>query len=68
MKALTISIGGMSCNHCVGAVNKALAGMPGVTVDQVAIGSATVQYDETATSPEQIAAVVEDEGYTVTAS
>lgn len=65
MKALTISISGMSCNHCVGAVKKALTAAPGVAVEQVTIGSATVQYDETATSPEQIAAVVEDEGFTV---
>lgn len=66
MTALTMKINGMSCNHCVGAVTKALTAVNGVVVDQVAIGSATVHYDETRTSPAQITLAVEDEGYAVT--
>ncbi len=41
---ITIPIGGMSCQHCVASVDKALSGMPGV--ESVAVnlqqGSAVV--------------------------
>jgi copper chaperone len=66
MTQLTMQIGGMSCNHCVGAVTKALQSVKGVVIEQVAIGSATVSYDESATSPAQITLAVQDEGYPVT--
>lgn len=68
MTQLTMHISGMSCGHCVGAVKKALEGTTGVTVDQVVIGSATVRYDESATSPDQIRHAVEEEGYAVTSA
>lgn len=68
MTQLTMQIGGMSCGHCVGAVKKALEGVNGVAVDQVAIGSATVRYDATATSADQIKQAVEAEGYPVTSA
>ena len=68
MTQLTMQIGGMSCGHCVGAVKKALEGVNGVAVDQVAIGSATVRYDATATSAEHIKQAVEAEGYPVTSA
>ncbi len=65
MTQLTMNISGMSCGHCVGAVKKALTGVQGVHVEQVAIGSAVVAYDPAATSVEQITSAVEDEGYAV---
>lgn len=68
MTRLTMEIGGMSCGHCVGAVKGALQGVPGVEVEQVAVGSAVVAYDPDRVSPEAIARAVADEGYQVTAS
>jgi len=68
MQQLAIEIGGMSCGHCVKAVNTALTAMDGVTVEQVAIGSATVAFDPARTSASQITQVVEDEGYQVLAT
>jgi copper chaperone len=65
MDRIKLKIDGMSCGHCVSAVDKALKGLDGVKVEQVAIGTATVSYDPGATSPEQITQAVEDEGYTV---
>ena len=65
MTTISMNISGMSCNHCVGAVTKALQSVDGVVVEQVTIGSATVSYDESRTSPAQIAEAVEDEGYAV---
>ena len=38
----TFAVEGMSCQHCVGAVEKTLSALPGVEVGEVAIGRATV--------------------------
>ena len=45
-----MQITGMTCGHCVAGVTRALKGVPGVTVDQVVIGTASVAYDPTATT------------------
>lgn len=65
MDRVKLTIQGMSCGHCVSAVDKALKRMDGVQVEQVAIGSATVSYDPAATSTDKITKAIEDEGYTV---
>lgn len=61
----TLEISGMSCNHCVGAVRRALESVEGVKVDDVQIGSATVTFDPARTSPEAVVSAVEDAGYEV---
>ena len=66
MQRVTMDIEGMSCGHCVRGVNQALAALDGVTVEQVAIGKATISYDPATTTTERIAQAVADEGYTVT--
>lgn len=63
MKETTIAVEGMSCGHCVAAVKGALQGLDGVEVREVKVGSATVDYDPQAVTPEQIAAAIESEGY-----
>ena len=63
MERLKLEIGGMTCGHCVKAVNGALAGLPGVTVERVEIGSAEVSYDPARTSEQAIVDAVADEGY-----
>jgi copper chaperone len=63
MERLNLSITGMSCGHCVGAVAGALKELAGVRVENVAVGSATVAYDPGTTTPEQITRAVEDAGY-----
>ena len=45
MKQLKLEVAGMSCNHCVAAVRAALDSVPGVNVEQVQVGSATVSFD-----------------------
>ena len=54
----------MSCEHCVRAVRNRLTATPGVTVDEVAIGSATVRYDPAKTNVDEIEDIIADEGYT----
>ena len=66
MTTVSMQISGMTCGHCVSAVRKALEAVPGVMVEQLAIGSATVAYDEAATNADAIAQAVDDEGYPVT--
>jgi copper chaperone CopZ len=63
MEKVTLDIGGMSCGHCVAAVRGALASLPGVQVEEVRIGSATVSYDPAATSVEKVADAIREEGY-----
>ena len=58
-------IQGMTCQHCVAAVRAALQALPGVQVLEVNVGSARVEYDAAAASPEQMRAAIRDEGYQV---
>jgi copper chaperone len=64
MESLKLTIEGMSCEHCVRAVKNRLTATPGVTVDEVAIGSALVRYDPAKTNVEEIEDIIADEGYT----
>ena len=66
MKELKLEVSGMSCGHCVGAVREALAGVPGVKVDDVRIGSASVTFDETKTTVGDLVDAVNDAGYEAT--
>ncbi len=63
MEHATIEITGMSCQHCVRAVEGALAGLDGVKVEEVRVGSATVGYDLEAVTPDAIEAAIAEEGY-----
>jgi copper chaperone CopZ len=65
MNRMTLSIGGMSCGHCVGAVKRALEGVEGVKVEQVSVGQATIEYEPATASPEKITEAIADEGYAV---
>jgi len=64
MENLELTIEGMSCEHCVRAVKNRLATTPGVTVDEVAIGTAKLRYDPAKTNVEEIEEAIADEGYT----
>ena len=61
----TLQIEGMSCGHCVKAVDQALRQLPGVEVEQVEIGTARIAYDPDQTSRQQLVDAVEDEGFAV---
>lgn len=68
MQTLTFEINGMSCGHCVKAVEKALASVDGVITQTVAIGSATVSLDPARTSAQLVTDAITDAGYQVTAT
>lgn len=63
MQRIGFEVEGMSCGHCVAAVRRALEGQDGVKVEDVTMGSARVAYDPGRTSPDALAAAIEDAGY-----
>ncbi|MGD9577351.1 MAG: heavy-metal-associated domain-containing protein [Syntrophorhabdus sp.] len=65
MAETRIAIEGMSCQHCVMAVKKALGGLPGILESNVQIGSAVVKYDENKVNKGDIEAKIEDAGYKI---
>lgn len=67
MAKVTLQIEGMSCGHCVNAVNRALHSLSGVVVGSVTVGRADVEVAEGGPAPEVIAAVVRAAGYPATA-
>lgn len=65
MSKLTFEITGMTCGHCVAAVDRTLKGLEGVSTRAVKIGSAEVEFDDSRVSAGQIAQAIADEGYVV---
>jgi copper chaperone len=63
-----LSIEGMHCEACVRRVTNALAGVEGVRVNSVEVGSATVVADPARATPEQIVAAVDRIGFTAQVS
>ena len=66
MRQATLHIEGMSCGHCLNAVNRALSAVPGVTIDAVRIGRADVSYDDTTTTVSDLETAVAEAGYLAT--
>lgn len=67
MKTAVLKVSGMSCGHCVKAVEEsvgALTGVKAVTVD-LGEGKVDVSYDEHAATLEAIKETIDDQGYEV---
>ena len=60
----TFEIEGMSCNHCVMAVQKSLAKLNLQKTD-VKIGSADVEFDEKLVEENKIVSAIKEAGYSV---
>ncbi len=65
MAKTTLKVQGMTCNHCVMRVAKALKGVPGVQDAQVDLqkAEAVVTYDDAKVAPEKLASTVTEAGY-----
>ena len=67
MSTSTFKIQGMTCNHCVMRVAKALKAVPGVQDAQVDLkkAEAVVTYDEASVTREKLKVAVVDAGYKI---
>jgi copper chaperone len=65
MADTALKIEGMSCQHCVMNVKKALDALDGVSSSNVEIGSAKVSYDDSRLSRADLEAAVVKAGYKV---
>jgi copper chaperone len=65
MAETTLKIEGMSCQHCVMRVKKAVEELGGVSKSEVNVGSAHVVYDDSKVKKEDIEAAIRKAGYTV---
>ena len=63
MQKLTLHITGMTCGHCLHAVNQALTSKPGVQLESLRMGRAVVSYDEKITDLAAIESMVAEAGY-----
>lgn len=62
----TIKVNGMTCQHCVTAVTKALESIDGIKNVKVDLEAGTAAYDETAPADEAaIRRAIEEAGYQV---
>jgi copper chaperone len=65
MEAVHLNIEGMTCEHCVRAIDGRLRKTPGVHVDKVVVGAVDLHYDRSKISLDEISELISDEGYTV---
>ena len=65
MEKVKFNVKGMSCQHCVKAVESALEAVDGVSSVKVKLssGKAIVSYDDTKTSIDALKAAVNAQGY-----
>ncbi|OPY66038.1 MAG: Copper chaperone CopZ [Syntrophorhabdaceae bacterium PtaU1.Bin034] len=66
MTETKLKIEGMSCQHCVMRVKKAVDQLPGVSKAEVSMGSANITFDESRIKKEDLTKAVEKAGYKVT--
>jgi len=66
MAQTSIRIDGMSCQHCVMRVKKAVDAVEGVQSSEVEVGSARVVFDESKTTEDAIRNAISGAGYRVT--
>ncbi|PWW17539.1 copper chaperone [Cytobacillus oceanisediminis] len=67
MENVTLKVSGMSCGHCVKAVEGSVGKLNGVEKVSVDLdnGQVQVQYDSSTVSLEQIKETIDDQGYDV---
>jgi len=65
MAETTIQIDGMSCQHCVMRVKKAIEALAGIKSLSVDIGKATVSFDESQIQRSDIEKAIEKAGYKI---
>lgn len=67
MKEITLEVQGMSCGHCVNAIEESVGQLAGVEQVKVILADAQVNvvFDEAQVSLDKINETIEDQGYEV---
>ncbi len=67
MENIVINVQGMSCQHCVGVIQRAVGQLDGVSKVNVNLEThtATVQYDACKVSLEKIYSEIHNQGYEI---
>jgi len=65
MKEVTLQVKGMSCGHCVNAVEGALKELGAQGKVDLRAGSVAVSYDESRVALEAVKEAIEEQGYDV---
>lgn len=65
MSNATLNVEGMSCGHCVSAVEKAVSGVGAAAKVDLSSKTVAVEYDENKVSLNTIKEAIEDQGYDV---
>lgn len=65
MANVTLKVEGMTCGHCVSAVEKAVGNAGAAGKVDLASKKVIVEYDEAKVSLDAIKAAIEDQGYDV---
>lgn len=60
-----LKIEGMTCSHCVMAVKKELSKLANVKVEDVQIGSAIIEYDESKVDENSFEIAIQEAGYKI---
>lgn len=67
MQTIILQVNGMSCNHCVKAVENAVSKIGAEAKVDLAAKTVTVEFNEAKTSVDAIRNAIEDQGYDVVA-
>lgn len=65
MREITLNIDGMSCQHCVMRVKKAVDGLEGVSESSVDVGSARIVFDDSRIQQADIESAILKAGYKI---
>ena len=67
MQNVTLSVQGMSCGHCVNAIEESVSKLEGVNRVKVKLDAAEVEvsFNESQVSIEKIKETIDDQGYDV---
>ncbi len=67
IEKVTLTVEGMTCNHCKAAVEKAVRALPGVMAAEVDLAAKTLKadFDPTKSSLDDVKKAVDEAGYKV---
>lgn len=65
MTQITLQVSGMSCQHCVNSIEKALKEVGAKGSVDLKSNTVTVQYDESKLTHDKVKETIEEQGYDV---